>query len=217
MSLSTIRTQVRGWLNKPPLTNLSVGQVDFFINEAIRNVERRYPFRFLEATRTQTVATNATSITLPANWHNPQAVYLIREGKSDKLERYSRDHAFEAWPSATQTGIPQQYAIYGDRLYLYPVPGEPYRIRRDYIKHLASLSTAVSTNYLTENAKQLVVMGALAEAYAHVQEYSDASYFEKKREEQIALLIREHATQKQEDYRPRLKCGIKQYRDYFRR
>lgn len=217
MSLASVRQDIRAWLNNVPLSYMPDSRIDVFIAENIRTIERMYQWPWLDARQTFTVATGATSRTLPVNCMSLQSVFIIREGAYSRLEKITDEWRHRQYPSAGQTGIPTHYTIDAGRMYFVPVPKEAYRFERNYTRHTTSLATAASTNAFTEYGRNAVVMACMSDIYAFLNEPEQATYFQNKKAEAIQALIREQAFFKQEDYRPKLQAGIRQYRNWFRR
>lgn len=69
------------------------------------------------------------------------------------------------WPDRTQTGTPEFYADYGNEHWLIaPTPVAAYPFEIVYYEQPEFLSDTVQTNWLTENAPQLLVWASLLEA-----------------------------------------------------
>jgi hypothetical protein len=66
------------------------------------------------------------------------------------------------------TGVPSAYSIVGDEIQLAPVPDSAYEVEIAYYKKLDSLGDGtggtVTSNWLTTNAPDVLLYGALVEA-----------------------------------------------------
>lgn len=203
MSLSYLRTQCRNWANKAPVSAITDSQIDMFITESIRDIERRYPWTWNEVTDSVSLATGKTSITVPNTLYHLRQVLIVTTGWHHKLERVAREDRFLLHMSASKTGVPTHYEFYGNRIWVMPVPHKTLTLRRDYNRFMASLATAANTNAFTVNARKAIVMGVMEQAYSYFQELNDASWFAQLKEQAIAALINEHERKKGEDFFPK--------------
>lgn len=86
----------------------------------------------------------------------------------------------EAYPSATSTGIPKYYALFGPRsdlekeltFILGPTPDTSYTAELHYFYYPESIVTA-GTTWLSENFDSVLLYGALVEAYTYMKGEAD--------------------------------------------
>lgn len=203
MPLAQIRAMVRSFVNKPSEDALPTAEIDFFINEACRDINRRWPFAWSERSVTYTVGVGQGEVTLPADFLQArQALYGVG-GVFDKLERVTREDRWLRYPQPDAVGEPAHYELYGDKLYILPPPETEGALILDYTAHPAHLGTAAATNAFVENAKDAVTLFAVHKAYSYHQEIAEAQLFDDLKEKAIATLIAEQTRRITEDYYPR--------------
>lgn len=110
------------------------------------------------------LTTDATGgfITLPANYLEPKDVILLDGLDSVPLEVRPFGEVLSCPPS--ENGDPRYFARLDNMLFFRPVPDEVKNIRLHYYRQLDNLSEANPTNYVSENAPDVLIFGALQEA-----------------------------------------------------
>lgn len=217
MNLGEIREQVRRYLSKPELATLPFATIDIFVANAQRYIQRRYKFSFLQTTVSKQIVAGQTTMTLPADTQHIYAVWVHDDNAAVKLRRISREAMMEGYSSASWTGVPAEYTLFGEKtLCILPPPDGDYRVRVDYYRNLDILATAAATNAISEYAPDALVKGSVKEAYEYFRMYPDAQWWEAQRDKAIADLISEQARLATEDYEPRIRAGIGRYRSWFR-
>lgn len=74
------------------------------------------------------------------------------------------------WPDQTQTGIPKYYADDGYNHWIVaPTPNFAYPIRTTYMEQFPPIDIANQTNWLTENAPEVIFYATLLEAIIFTQ------------------------------------------------
>lgn len=66
-------------------------------------------------------------------------------------------------------GMPRFYSVVGLRLLLTPIPNKAYQLEMHYYQKIPHLSVAKPTNFLTDEAPDLLVFGALMHAEPHLK------------------------------------------------
>lgn len=84
-----------------------------------------------------------------------------RNNIKSRAYEYCRDY----WPDSTQTGVPIYYADYNfENWLIVPTPASNYPFEALYYGKLEELDDTVQTNWLTENAPNLILYASLLEA-----------------------------------------------------
>jgi len=113
--------------------------IDRLINDALHYIEVREDWPWLQypaAPSTPNVPTvaNQDTYAMPADWLRVSEVVLIDAGGNKQpLDMYSPRELDDRWPSS-ETGMPQEWAIYGDQLMVRPVPDGVYQLIVRYIR-----------------------------------------------------------------------------------
>lgn len=149
---------------------------------------------------TSTMVSTNPVIPKPARWRKSvsmnitvnNAIQPVLLRKYEYLRTYS--------PSVTSTGTPLYYADYNyDNWIVAPTPDQAYTFEVLYYERLAPLSADNQTNWLTQNAPNAMLYGALLQAILFVkndqrqifqQKYDQAIQF-LKQEDQLRLADRQ--------------------------
>ena len=92
-------------------------------------------------------------------------LYLDSNSKRYFLEKRTDEYIYDYWPTAATTGTPKYFANYNDtEILVAPTPSAALRIEMSYVQRLDPLSSTNTTNWLTTNAQELILFGALMEA-----------------------------------------------------
>jgi hypothetical protein len=95
----------------------------------------------------------------------------------------------QSYPDMTVTGTPQHYAVFdSSTLLLGPTPDQNYLVELHYYGYPASIVTATNT-WLGNNFGEVLLYGAVREAYVYLKGESDLSQmYDKMYNEGMALL-----------------------------
>jgi hypothetical protein len=190
-TLSDLRSDLRRWTSthaNPAV--LPDGICDECINAAIGLMQEAHLWRGQETTSvTLTYPAGAESILLPADFVSQKAVYEVTAAERLPLayvEKTRRDDFIregsmgsglrdvdypQIAPSDANLMTGTLYAIWQELLYLYPPPGaQDLTLVVDYWKRLPALTLPDETNFFTVRYPHVVREGALADAYAYLQE-----------------------------------------------
>ena len=87
--------------------------------------------------------------------------YPLVERTFDYLEDISvNDDAY--------VGYPREFAIYEDRIRIYPTPSDNYLVKMSYLRRFDTLSASTDTNPWLTHAEKFIRSLAKAELYSHV-------------------------------------------------
>lgn len=119
MTAATLRTLWRSLVNEQDSTRVADATVDFHFQSALEAMNRRVRYRFkLDGSITITATTDFALPTdcidvLVVEWNgNP-----LRKGS---IKEWRKKGSTQDWRS--KTGTPEEYALIGRRMYLYPAP-----------------------------------------------------------------------------------------------
>lgn len=137
--------------------------------------------RAMEASLSGT--TSGGVLALPADYVNLKFAYVNRTPKVI-LERRPAEWIHATYP--TRTGVPQFIGRDQGNFVFGPTPDSNYDIAGTYYKRLPPLSDATPTNWLTANAPDLLLFGALSEAAAYFKNDGRIPTWQSKFEEILA-------------------------------
>jgi hypothetical protein len=190
---------------------LTTAKLTSLVNKAQQEVCRRHNFQWMKRECTQATTDSQQRYTLPDGTTSDLAGVTIWRFKhqislemvdaqgyrwpltlSDKKD-IERDLSFA---NAADTGIPSQYAIDQANLWLYQVPNHAYNsgsawaMNLEYYGYLPDLSGSL-TNWVTENADDLLNFGCLSRALEIGEDWDKVGYWKGKFDEFLSQLIQE--------------------------
>jgi hypothetical protein len=136
----------------------------------------------------------------------------VVDGDGNQQFLLDKDVSFirAAYPSATDLGLPQYYALFGPEVVnktptnelsfiLGPTPDDIYNVELHYYYYPTSIVTA-GTSWLGDNYDPVLLYGSLVEAYIFMKGEQDMmSYYEKKYQDALGQLVRMGAGLEQGD------------------
>jgi hypothetical protein len=190
---------------------------DKCINAAVGLMQEAHLWRGQETTSvTLTYAAGSESIALPTDFVAQKAVFLqdaaapvpiplayIEKTFRDEFIRGETpisgprdpDYPQIAPASATTLGRGTRYAVWQERLYLYPPPTSgDLTLLLDYWKRLPALSDPNGTNFFLQRYPHVLRYGALADAYAYLQEEERSGVHRQMFESMLARVILDDKT-----------------------
>jgi hypothetical protein len=165
MALDTytgLKDAVADWLDRSDLT----ARIPDFITLAEARVNRELRIRPQEVRSTMNTTAGNRYHALPGGYLSMRNIQ-INNNPTVPLEFISLEMLDRLYGSNT-TGVPSAYSIVGDELQLAPIPDAVYEVEVAYYKKFDSLGDGtggtVTNNWLTINAPDLLLYGALLEA-----------------------------------------------------
>jgi hypothetical protein len=160
MSIQTyaeLKTAVSTWLHKSGLDN--------YVGDLIMMGELRI-YRDLRIRAMETSLSTAISsgvIACPTGYLEMKYAYI--DGSPVQwLQRKSADWIYANYPTRSADSQPKFFAREADNLIFGPYPDSAYTVKGIYYKKLTALSDSNTTNWFIENAPDLLLWAALAEA-----------------------------------------------------
>jgi len=187
---------------------------DECINATIGLMQEAHLWRGQETTSiTLTYPVGAESIQLPADFVSQKAVYQQTAATRVPLayiEKTLRDQFIRGEQPITGLRDPEYpqiapadanllsgcaYAIWQEQLYLYPPPGSSdLTLVVDYWRRLPDLALGDDANFFTQRYPHVVRYGALADAYAFLQEEDRSTAHRQMFESMLARVILDDKT-----------------------
>jgi len=143
-------------------------QIPRLINLAERRIARELKIQGFINVVTTTVQGGQSVVTKPDRWRDTVSV-TIGTGAQNENRKNLFTRAYEYlrayWPDATATGEPEFYSDYDyNHWLLVPTPDADYPVEILYYQLPPLLDEEHQTNWLTENAPELLLYGTLLEA-----------------------------------------------------
>lgn len=167
-----------------------VDNIPTFVQQAEERIYNTVQLPALRKNVTGTMTTNNKYITLPSDW---LATYSIARIDTDGSYTYllDKDVNFirESYPSPTDTGAPQYYAVFDATTFIVgPTPNENYGVELHYFYYPESIVTA-GTSWVGTYFESVLLYGALREAYVYMRgEPEIVANIDKKYEESLFLI-----------------------------
>lgn len=168
-----------------------VANMPTFVGLAEERIYNSVQLPAIRKNSTGTVTSEFPYITLPADWLATFSLAVVDPTTSGYLYLLDKDVNFirAAYPSPTDTGIPQYYAQFdASTLLLGPTPDDTYTVELHYYYYPETVVTA-GTTWLSENFESVLLYGAIREAYLYLKGEVDlVQMYEQKYQEALGLL-----------------------------
>ena len=165
MALNTytgIKEAVADWLDRSDLTD----RIPDFIALAEARISRDLRIRPMEVRSIMYTSSGQKYFNLPGGYLQMRNIQL-NTNPTQPLEYITPEMLDRLYGSNT-TGKPRAYTLIGDEIQLSPIPDAAYELEMAFYEKFTSLgdgtSGTVTTNYLTKNAPDVLLYGALMEA-----------------------------------------------------
>jgi hypothetical protein len=171
MTFTTLKQDVQRYLERGDTLAsdpIVFEQIPRLINLAERRIARELKIQgFINVVTAQLAAGNPV-IAKPDRWRDTVSVFIgtgTNNNSRSALYTRSYDYLRSYWPDATQTGEPLFYSDYDYNHWLVaPTPDEDYPIEILYYQLPPLLTEEAQTNWLTENAPEILLYATLLEA-----------------------------------------------------
>ena len=160
-------------------------QMNTFITQAEQRIYNSVQFPSLRKNVTGTVTASNKYLSCPDDYLSTYSLAVFPVGGGDYTFLLNKDVNFirEAYPSASSTGLPKYYALFGPTtnagaltnelsFILGPTPAVTYSAELHYFYYPESITTAVTT-WLGDNFDTVLLYGALVEAYTYMKGEAD--------------------------------------------
>jgi hypothetical protein len=165
MALSTfteLKDAVADWLDRSDLTV----RIPDFIALAETRINRELRIRPMEVRSTMETVSGQQYFNLPGGYIQMRNIQL-NTNPTTPLEYITPEMLDRLYGSST-TGKPRAYTLIGDEIQLAPIPDSAYTLEMAFYEKFTSLgdgtSGTVTSNWLTLNAPDVLLYGALMEA-----------------------------------------------------
>jgi len=194
----------------------SAEQIAIFVQNA---EERIYNSVQIPAIRKNMVGATTSGnkyLALPPDWLSTFSLAVVCNGPTtlpdgrvfvagDYLYLLNKDVNFirEAYPSQTDTGLPEYYAVFDYNTFILgPMPNANYTVELHYFYYPPSIVTA-GTSWLGDNFESILLYGSLLEAASFMKSEADVVNMYKERYNEAMLLLKQlgDAKDRQDAYR----------------
>jgi len=165
MALSTfteLKDAVADWLDRSDLTT----RIPDFIALAEARINREIRIRPMEVRSIMYTTSGQKYFNLPGGYIQMRNIQL-NTNPTTPLEYITPEMLDRLYGSST-TGKPRAYTLIGDEIQLAPIPDSAYTLEMAFYEKFTALgdgtSGTVTSNWLTKNAPDILLYGALMEA-----------------------------------------------------
>lgn len=180
MSLSTYTDLVNAiptWMARSDISSAAGDFVDLAVTQCNRDLS-------IEPMNTRvTLSTSNEFVALPVDYKSVMALYVATSPITSLP--YRTRNFIESITYGSYTGTPLVYTIVGTDIQLAPAPDMAYSLYLDYKANFPALSSSNETNWLTDNAMDLLLYASLTQAAKYVRD--DAAVKLWTQEYQLAL------------------------------
>ena len=179
-----------------------IAEIPVFVQQAEQRIYNSVQFPSIRKNMTGVVSTTSTYLSAPDDYLASYSLAVIdADGNYEYLLNKDVNFIRQAYPKATDTGLPKYYALFGptvssstitDELtfILGPKPDANYTVELHYYYYPESIVTA-STTWLGDNFDSVLLYGSLVEAYTYMKGEQDMmALYNGKYQEALALAKR---------------------------
>ena len=179
-----------------------VANIPVFVQQAEQRIYNTVQFPSIRKNMTGVVSTTSTYLSAPDDFLAVYSLAVIdANGEYEYLLNKDVNFIRQAYPKATDTGLPRYYALFGPTVsgstitteltfILGPKPDANYTVELHYYYYPQSIVTA-STTWLGDNFDSVLLYGSLVEAYTYMKGEQDMmALYNGKYQEALALAKR---------------------------
>jgi hypothetical protein len=179
-----------------------VANIPVFVQQAEQRIYNNVQFPSIRKNMTGVVSTTSTYLSAPDDYLATYSLAVIdASGNYEYLLNKDVNFIRQAYPQATDTGLPRYYALFGPTVnggtitneltfILGPKPDANYTVELHYYYYPQSIVTA-GTSWLGDNFDSVLLYGSLVEAYTYMKGEADMmNLYNQKYMEAMALAKR---------------------------
>ena len=179
-----------------------VANIPVFVQQAEQRIYNSVQFPSIRKNMTGVVSTTSTYLSAPDDYLASYSLAVIdADGNYEYLLNKDVNFIRQAYPKATDTGLPRYYALFGPTVsgstitteltfILGPKPDANYTVELHYYYYPQSIVTA-STSWLGDNFDSVLLYASLVEAYTYMKGETDMmTLYNQKFMEALALAKR---------------------------
>ena len=176
-----------------------VAEIPVFVKQAEQRIYNTVQFPSLRKNMTGTVSSTTPYLSAPNDYLATYSLAVIdADGNYEYLLNKDVNFIRQAYPSASDTGLPKYYALFGAQtnapnelsFILGPKPDANYTVELHFYYYPESIVTAEET-WLGDNFDSVLLYGSLVEAYTYMKgEVDMMGLYNQKYQEALALAKR---------------------------
>ena len=176
-----------------------VAEIPVFVKQAEQRIYNSVQFPSLRKNMTGTVSSTTPYLSAPNDYLATYSLAVIdADGNYEYLLNKDVNFIRQAYPSASDTGLPKYYALFGAQtnapnelsFILGPKPDANYTVELHFYYYPESIVTADET-WLGDNFDSVLLYGSLVEAYTYMKGETDMmGLYNQKYQEALALAKR---------------------------
>ena len=151
-----------------------------FINQAEFRLSREIRPAGFERYTSSAMTAGDPFLTTPSRYQGAISLHVIVSSARKAVFNRSYSWLLDYWPTQATTGVPKYYADMGDSaLKVAPTPASDYSFELAYYEKLQPLDSSNETNWLTENAPDILLYASLLEAAPFLRDDARIAVWEK--------------------------------------
>jgi hypothetical protein len=176
-----------------------IANIPVFVQQAEQRIYNSVQFPSLRKNVTGTVSTTTPYLSAPNDYLASYSLAVIdADGNYEYLLNKDVNFIRQAYPSASDIGLPRYYALFGSQtnspdelsFILGPKPDANYTVELHYFYYPESIVDA-NTSWLGDNFDSVLLYGSLVEAYTYMKGETDMmQLYNQKYMEALALAKR---------------------------
>lgn len=186
MNYSELVTEIQSYVEN----EFATADINTFIEQAEQRIYNTVQLPAIRKNVTGSLTIGNKYLSVPTDWLATFSLAII-DAAGDYQYLLNKDVNFirAAYPSATDQGAPEYYAIFDSNSFILgPTPDAVYTVELHYYYYPESIVTA-GTTWLGDNFDSTLLYGALLEAYTYMKGEQDVLVmYQKRYDEALALL-----------------------------
>ena len=187
---SALKTAIKDYVENEESS--FVTHLDDFIKTTEERILKGVQLDYFVKNVTGTATANDPYLGAPSDYLSSRSLAVIDSSSNYnylqlKQTSFIRDYT----PASSTTGEPKYYAEFDENTFiLAPTPNSNYTFELHYFYRPSSLTSAgdSGTTWLSTNAPNAILYGALAEAMVYLKNYESAPIYEQRFQEALALM-----------------------------
>lgn len=200
MDYTSLKASVMDWgfSSSAELT----GVADDIIDLAELRLSRDLVTSAFETSSSGSMVVGTPTVTKPADLVTVNYLVITVGGARRALERKTYEWLIEYWPTAATTGVPKYWAEHGSvNITVAPTPGDTYGYQIGYRRRLPGLSAGNLTNWLTDQAGDILIAACQVEVARYLRNQEDLGAWEQRYQQLKNDINSESMRQLRDDYR----------------
>jgi hypothetical protein len=169
MTYTSLVGDISSYLERTDAATLDKIPTFIMLAEQVIASEIKFLGNLTPMTSTMTAAQSV--IDKPARWHKTVSMNVTVDGEKRPVLLRKYEYLREYWPNPSLTDVPLYYADYDyDNWFVSPTPDQAYQFEVLIYQRLQPLSSTNQTNWITNNAPNAMLFGALLQAVIYLKD-----------------------------------------------